>query len=461
MKKAIFVGGPDSAKFVNNYAQNMRERGVDVSAHWLDPMRKRFVPAGIDMIIVNADATTTQARDHVRSMCESERVPLVVGCNSVSRTWEQITAMGLMPTDKPVDNSLSDPGPQAIDAARVEYVRVDADGHVHARIRDRNDDVELFVSNGKISTHGQRRASPSDVHGQWPGIEVRYPKAPQQQQQQQEIIVKDEIREISKVVISEEGDVSVSMTAISAKNNRIMTRSVCPVMWGDQFFTSITSVGDVNGVPAGNLHTYIRSGNPYHGRRLRLATVEEILANAAKDVEFIDKRPASMYVVETDKRTKRSFIRVNSGRQNRLLSCPDGRVRMRKDLDVPSIRSVDGQADRGENGWRNPSREEIAKAWPTAKFVEFESSVGDDDEQEMPAPVAVAEPMPLTGEVRLVDILPRGGGQNFMALVVSDTQVILVATSDAARAAFGAEARVLGSRRDVSSMLQGVQWVRL
>lgn len=470
MKKAIFVGGPDSAKFVNNYAQGMREYGIEISAHWFDPTRKKFIPSGVDMIVVNNDAVTPMARDHIRCVCASENVPMVMGCNSVSKTASVMAGMGLIP---PVDG---DDGPsprdeaQAVDRQQVEHVLVDTGGHAVAKMVGGRE-VAVFVDAGRrMTVDGTRRATAADVMASWPDVEIRY----QQQQQlplpepgaaepkQENVVVKQQkIEEITKLVVEADGRVVVNIT--STDGERIVGRRVRPVMWGDEFFTAITRVGDVNGVPAGNLHTYLSSGNPYRGRVLRDATVEEIRAHMSPSAVFEDLRPVSEYSIEVDEDGK-VFVRENGGRQNRVFVCPDGSVRMRKDVreqeQGASIRSIDSMVDAGLGGWRNPTREEAARQWPTAVF---ETTVPAAPAP-VPAPVPAPAPVPVTtttaavAEISLSSMLSVPA--NFMAMVVSDRQVLLIPVSPLARALVGDHARVLSSRDEVSDLLQGVVWVR-
>lgn len=478
MKKAIFVGGPDSTKFINNYAHGMREHGVDISAHWFDPTRKKFIPSGVDMIVVNSDAVTPMARDHIRGVCESENVPLVIGCNSVSKTARVMADMGLIPPLDGADTRSRDED-QVIEHRAVEHVDIESGGTAVARIGERV--IPIFVDGQKrLTVSGERRATAADVIASWPDVEVRYQTTPVSEDRVEEKVVvtkqqQQKIEEITRVSISADGKVTVNIT--STDGDKIVGRRVRPVMWGDEFFTAITRVGDVNGVPAGNLHTYLVSGNPYKGRVLRDATIEEIRAHMAPGSVFEDMRPAVEFSVEVQEDGK-VFIRENGGRQNRVFVCPDGQLRMRKDVreqeQGASIRAIDSMVDTGLGGWRNPTRGEVASRWPTAVFEEptavaakapepVKTEAPVQPQLPLPAPVAtvnVAKPPVMDTEISLSTLLPNGHQANFMAMVVSDTQVLLIPVSAMARALVGEQARVLGSRAEVSTMLQGVVWVR-
>lgn len=356
----IFVGGPDSKRFVNNYIQSLAAHGVNVVRHWPDPSRKTYVPADVQAVIVNGDASSGVQRDHVREMCLRDGVPMIVGNNSVSKTVALMAERGLISVQETL-------------APKELYQPADEAGSVLS-------EAEIIVTEKK-----------------------------------EEKTMK--LEEAKEMLISKHGYLRLRMSLMS-DDNKIVTRSLTPVVWGDEFFASKTSLAEKHGVSASNLGTYVNSGNPFKGRVLRMAGPDDVL-RAYPSITVTDEREKVSRTIEVE--GSRTFMRLDGGRRQRLFYCPDKEIRTRKDAaeyaDV-SERTLDTRVEGEIDGFREPSVDEIRCQWPAAEIRVMDT-----------APKKVVK----SDDIRLADVINAPPGTNFLALVLNDN-AFLIPVSDAARA---------------------------
>jgi hypothetical protein len=412
----IFVGGPDGKKFTNNYFQGLAGHGVVVTRHWPDPSRKHYVPAGVGAVIINGDASSPSQRSHVKAMCERDKVPMVVGTNSVTETVQRMAKLGLIASAKEtvVADRQHDLLPELLDdhvAAPAQY---------HADIKDPDaglDDVNS--DNKKVGEAVSRLEEPIEM------------------------------------IIESNGQVRLRVTICADGHKNTITRSQTPVVWGDEFFTSKTNLGLRHNVPPGNLHSYIRSGNTFNGKVIRDATVEDVV-RAFPGIKVADHRVVTHGVFEL--RDGRVFMRVSAGQSLKMTWCPDGVIRTRSEAAVAgkvTARVIDRLNGLGLEGYREPRLEELRAQWPRATFSGWP--------EPKTAPVRQETKLPVTADdVRLSDIVKTGPGINFLALVLGSGEAVLMPVSDLARRSLFTESRVFSGRDEITSLFpSGVQWVRL
>jgi len=83
MKRFLFVGGPDSGRFISNYFNVLSKFGLELKEHWpKHAERKTSIPSGVDVIFMNTRATTRKQVEHVTSLAAGFGLPVVdVGSN--------------------------------------------------------------------------------------------------------------------------------------------------------------------------------------------------------------------------------------------------------------------------------------------------------------------------------------------------------------------------------------------
>lgn len=252
------------------------------------------------------------------------------------------------------------------------------------------------------------------------------------------------------MVIDRNGNLRLRVPSLSADNRQI-TNSLVPVIWGDEFYVSKTALAEKCGVGASNLGTYIASGNPFQGRVLRLAGAEDVL-RVYPGVKVTDARESIARVVEFD--GARAFMRLDGGRRLKICFCPDGVIRTRSDAAEYagiSDRSLDTKVETGIDGFREPGVSEIHAQWPAAEVKVIDS---------VPEKKVSSSSSPPSSDVRLADIINAPPDTNFVALVM-DGNVILIPVSDAAKVLVPGP-RIFGGLSSVTEVFtSGLLTVRL